>query len=146
MQKGFGRKYLEDKIHKSNSIFYSKEPFTKRDNSVIFNKTLTSDHLSRLNKRFPKNHTTKILCSNKLDSKYDLADYLLKKNKFKSDNSLTLESDIYKTIKYPHLVATEPYRQAWISPWKYSYKKRDYSQCSEQFKRIKSSCIDLSKY
>lgn len=102
--------------------------------------------MSAINKRFPKNHTTKVLCANSVNSKYDLADYLLRKKNFTSDKSLKLESDIYKTIKYPHLVATEPFRQTWISPWKYSYKKRDYGQCSEQFKRVKSSCIDLSKY
>lgn len=75
-----------------------------------------------------------------------MTDYLLKKKNYKSENSLAFESDMYKTAKYPQLVATEPYRQSWVSPWRYSYKQRDYSKCSDHFKRVKSSCIDLSKF
>ncbi|CAF0857376.1 unnamed protein product, partial [Brachionus calyciflorus] len=146
LDSGYGKRYIEDKIHKSNKIFVSTEPFTKRDKSVLSNTSKTSDKSSNLNKRFPRSHQQKVICSNNVNTQYDLADYLIKKEKNKSVNSLTFESEIYKTAKYPRLVATEPYRQSWISPWRYSYKKRDYQTCTDEFRRVKSTCIDLSKF
>ncbi len=61
-------------------------------------------------------------------------------------NSLNFESEIFLARKNENLIATEPYKHSYINPWKYSYKKVDYQTCTEAFRRVRSSNIDLSKY
>ncbi len=66
-------------------------------------------------------------------------------------NSLNFDGEIFvqnnnnKTAS-KNLIASEPYRKHFIHPWRYSFKTVDYQTCSEAFRRVKSCCIDLSKY
>lgn len=144
-QKGYGRRHLEDKIHQSNTVFVSKEPFAKRETTRRISSTpvaLAHDH-----RRYPKHHRAKINSANP-DKYMNLEFYQKQKQKLQPNNSLIFESELYKEPKPKeiNLIATEPYRHAFIHPWKYSYKTIDYQTCSEHFRRAKYSCIDLSKY
>ena len=44
------------------------------------------------------------------------------------------------------MIASEPFKHHFISPWKYSYTKNDYQTCTDSFRRVRTSNIDLSKY
>lgn len=136
-KKGYGKKYLKDIYHESNEIFYSQAPFTKRDE--LISKRIVSCPVESytFRRRFPKRHTT-------------FRSYLEKKeNVAQPPNSMTFESEVLvdpKKKRKDHMIASEPFRHAFISPWKYSYTKNDYQTCTDNFRRVRSSNIDLSKY
>jgi hypothetical protein len=73
--------------------------------------------------------------------------YINQKEKSQPLNSLNFESEIFVPLKPTLFTSTQPpFSKAWINPWKYSYKTINYQMCTPEFKRVKSSNIDLSKY
>jgi hypothetical protein len=73
--------------------------------------------------------------------------YLLQKAKCQPPNSLNFESEMFQASRPSNLIATEPYKRSHIHPWKYSYKTLDYqNKCTDSFRRVRTACIDLSKY
>lgn len=108
--------------------------------------TQSEIHFQNYHKRFPKSHKPKIINAKNQSDHFNLDTYLIQKNRTQPDNSLNFESEMYVQPKKSNLIATEPYRRTWNHPWKYSYKTRDYQTCTEQFRRVRSTMIDLSKY
>ena len=156
--KGFGRRYLEDKIHKSDEVFLSDKPFVKRElpappsaapaagNDGKKLMRVKSCLLTNFHGRFPRNHVQKINNGNKEENGTNLELYLVQKEKTLPPNSLNFESELFQKPRPPNLIATEPYRRACNFPWKYSFKTIDYQKCTEQFRRVRTACVDLSKY
>ena len=148
--KGFGKRYYHDTAHESNEVFLTREPFVKREPHEIYYRQLRTNSTPAYtyHKRFPKRHETKLTSAGE-HSRVDLKEYLEMKQARQPVNSLNFESEIVnKHIKAESakLIATQPFRKHFIHPWKYSYKKNDYQTCSEEFRRVRTQCIDLSKY
>ena len=150
---GYGKKFHKDTHHQSNPIFLSKQPFTKRDE----NKRTISCPVEAYGyrRRYPKRHTPRIFNANDHNSEIysynqgpSLKSYINKKeNRKHPANSLDFESEMFLAKnKNQDIIASEPYKHAYIHPWKYSYTKNDYQTCTEQFRRVRSTNIDLSKY
>ncbi len=132
-------------MHQSDEVFISKEPFAKRICSILDKRQDKQNNYSNYDHRYHRQTRVKIPCV-KDNVHKNLNAYLQQKEKTMPINSLNFESEIFSPPKPKNLIATEPYRQAYIFPWKYSYKKVNYQTCTEQFRRVKSSCVDLSKY
>ena len=142
---GYGKRYIHDKIHRSNTIFFSKQPFTKRD-PVKTTQTPDED-FSTYHHRYGKRFNIKINSAPLAENRRNIEIYLRQKEKTLPLNSLNFESEVFVPVKPTNFTATTaPFRKAWISPWKYSYKTIDYQTCTPEFRRVKSSNIDLSKY
>ena len=123
----------------------SDKPFTRREVRSGASRDSTTTPFSNYHHRFPKKHTIKINSAQE-GARRNIDAYLEQKEKTLPKNSLNFESEMFTEPKPSNLIATEPFRHAFNHPWKYSYKTIDYQTCTEQFKRVKSSCIDLSKY
>lgn len=99
-------------------------------------------------RRFPKRHEAKVTSAGE-HIRADLNEYLEHKDSRHPNNSLNFESENvnkFDRVESTKLIATQPFRKQFIHPWKYSYKTVDYQTCSDEFRRVRTTCIDLSKY
>jgi hypothetical protein len=99
-------------------------------------------------RRFPKRHETKVTSAGE-HKRININEYLELKESKQPINSLNFESEhINKLdkIESAKLIATQPFKKHFIQPWKYSYKTIDYQTCNNDVKRVRTTCIDLSKY
>ena len=148
--KKYGRRHLKDILHESNEIFANKGSFAKREKSED-NLTQGIDK-NYFHHRFPKSHEYKIpVAFNDECTRSNLNAYLSQKKKILSANSLNFESELFQkydlTAKLSDLVTKEPYRHyTGNSPWKYSNTKNNYQKCTNRFRKVRNTCIDLSKY
>ena len=159
--KGFGKRYFEDKVHRSNSIFYKEGPFTKREElTALVNNSRnveSAPQYSNHHHRYHKKRHVKINSIKDDNQKSNIEFYLKQKQTQMPPNSLNFDGEIFvqnttsnnnnnNKIASKNLISSEPYRKHFIHPWRYSFKTVDYQTCSEAFRRVKSCCIDLSKY
>jgi hypothetical protein len=152
--KGFGKRFFEDKAHRSNSIFYKEGSFTKREEvNALLNKrnAESAPQYSDHHHRFHKKRHVKINSIKDENQKSNIEFYLKQKQSQLPPNSLNFDGEIFvqnnnNKISSKNLISSEPYRKHFIHPWRYSFKTVDYQTCSEAFRRVKSCCIDLSKY
>ena len=134
-------------------MFLSKVAFSKREPD---SKRTVSCPVEAYGyrRRYPKRHAPIVINANDKNSEIytynkgpSLTTYLEKKEKMQlPHNSLNFESELFLAKKPDNLIASEPFKHSYIHPWKYSYKQIDYQTCTEQFRRVRSSNIDLSKY
>lgn len=153
---GYGKRHIENRLHKSNPIFVSREPLLTADSNEVTSKitrihssppesTVQTNHFHH--RRFPKHHQPpKIPCASTFDNYHRLDVYLEKKKDAQSQSLLAFESELFKSPSQSKRVASEPYRQRCAHPWRYFFTRRNYHTCTEQFRRSKTSCIDLSRY
>lgn len=136
-------------------MFHTSEPFApKEDQPMTTYKRVYSTPASTTtglnsfhHRRFPKHHRpAKINCNPNIENFNRLDVYLRQKETVQSSNSLNFESELFAAPRPANLIASEPFRRVCSHPWKYSFKTRNYQTCTEQFRRVKSSCVDLSKY
>lgn len=128
----------------------SKEPFVKREPSETYHKQLRTNSTPAYtyHKRFPKRHEAKVTSAGE-HKRSNLNEYYELKHSKQPINSLNFESEnINKTekIESDKLIATQPFRKHFIHPWKYSYKTINYQTCSDEFRRVRTTMVDLSKY
>jgi len=156
INKGYGKKYFQDIYRQSNQVFLSKEPFTKytEDKSKRSVQSCPVEAYG-YRRRYPKRHTPRLLNANDHANEIysynkgpSISTYLEKKeNTTLPHNSLNFESEMFLVRKKKKdLFASEGFKHSFVHPWKYSYTKNDYQTCTEPFRRVRSSNIDLSKY
>ena len=97
-------------------------------------------------RRFAKQVQPKINCAKTFEDFHRLDVYLEQKAKLQSPASLTFESELFQKPTNMQRIANEPFRQRCSHPWKYFFSRRNYQTCSDQFRRVRSTCIDLSRY
>ena len=128
----------------------SKEAFVKREPQETYYKQLRTNSTPAYtyHKRFPKRHESKVTSAGE-HKRSTLQEYFELKQSKQPINSLNFESENvnkFDKVESEKLIATQPFRKHFIHPWRYSYKKVNYQTCSDEFRRVRTTMVDLSKY